>query len=270
MIEYKTNVLTLFLFKKLYHYKDIIHFVSTRKGGFSKPPYNSLNLGLHTGDDIKDVINNRKLLASAVGTEFNRYTFAKQTHSGNVIIVSGNLAGSGSSSQKTAINNTDAMITNVPGVCLIILVADCVPMLFYDPFKKAIGVAHAGWRGTLKLIAANTVNTMMKKFGSLPEDILVGIGPSIGPCCYKVGPEVLSQVKTIFSPASCFIKHECKEGTGYLDLWNLNCRQLLNVGVPEKNIEIAKLCTAHNQENFFSYRGNKGETGRFGIGIELC
>ncbi len=270
MIDQKIGLLTIVFFQNLSNYKEIRHFVSTRPGGVSRAPFDSMNLGLHVGDEHNDVIRNRKRLVSSLGIAFKNITIAEQTHSGNVAIISEKHRGKGHACHKNAVSSADAMVTNRKNICITILVADCVPILFFDPYRKVIGAAHAGWRGTLKFIAANTVNTMVKKFGSLPEDIIVGIGPAIGPCCYKVGPEVLSKVKATFNPAARCIKNECSDGTGYLDLWNLNFRQILNEGILEKNMEIAQICTAHNQENFFSYRGKKGETGRFGIGIELC
>jgi YfiH family protein len=270
MIEQKVGLLTILFFKNLFNYKGIRHFVSTRSGGTSKAPFDSMNLGLHVGDEQNDVINNRKRLVSSLGIAFENLTIAEQTHSGNVAIISEKHRGRGHACHKNAVSNADAMVTNLKNICITILVADCVPILFFDPCRKVIGAAHAGWRGTLKFIAASTVKAMVKKFGSLPEDIMVGIGPSIGPCCYQVGPEVLSQVKETLNPAASFIKNEFRDGTGYLDLWNLNFKQLLNEGVLEKNIEIARICSGHNQEQFFSYRGEKGETGRFGVGIELC
>jgi len=166
------------------------------------------------------------------------------------------------------------MVTNVPDICLTILVADCVPMLFYDPVKKAIGVCHAGWKGTLKSVALNTVKTMEKAFGSSPRDIMVGIGPgigpSIGPCCYKVGPEVISQVENVFQTKKGYIINEAKDGKGYFDLWKANLEQLLHAGIDRKNIEIAERCTCHEPDLFFSYRHQKGDTGRFAAGIMLC
>jgi len=130
------------------------------------------------------------------------------------------------------------MVTDVKNICITILVADCVPLLFFDPQRKIIGVAHAGWRGTLRSIAANTVNTMVRTFSSLPEDIVVGIGPSIGPCCYKVGPKVISRVDDILHKREGFV-------------------------------ELARICTQENTDLFFSYRHEHGDTGRFGAGIIL-
>jgi len=270
MIEQGIGSSKILCFRNLYGYKEIKHFVSTRSGGVSKPPFDSMNLGLHVGDEREDVINNRKILASYLNIDFKSMTIAEQTHSGNVAVISEEQRGKGHTCHENSVSNSDAMVTDVKNICVAILVADCVPIIFFDPQRRVIGVAHAGWRGTVRSVAANTVNTMVKRFGSLPEDITVGIGPSIGPCCYKVGPEVLSQVRAIFKTAPDFIKNESRDGTGYLDLWSLNSMQLLNEGVLEKNIDIARICTAHNQQDFFSYRANMGETGRFGAGIELC
>jgi len=160
-------------------------------------------------------------------------------------------------------------VTNAPGICLVVLVADCVPMLFFDPVKRAIGVAHAGWKGTLQFIAQKTVRAMEKAFGSLAEDIVVGVGPSIGPCCYKVGPDIISQVEIIFYTKKEYILNESKSGEGYFDLWKANLTQLLQTGIERKNIEMSRMCTCHNPDVFFSYRHQKGSTGRFCAGITL-
>ncbi len=269
MIEKYAGSLTMLFFKNLLAHRTIRHFVSTRTGGFSNPPYDSLNLGLHVGDDRNTVLKNRRRLAEAVGISLNQFTIARQIHSGNVRIISDSLRGSGRTDHEDAIVDTDAMVTDTLGICLMVLVADCVPMLFFDPARRAIGVAHAGWRGTLKSIGGNTVTTMEKAFGSSPGDIMVGIGPSIGPCCYKVGPDVISQVKGVFQGRNDFIVNETKGGEGYLDLWKANLEGLLRAGIERKNIEIAGRCTCHEQDLFFSYRHQGGYTGRFAAGIML-
>ena len=270
MIKKKIDFLDILFFENLLKHKEIRHFVSTRTGGFSNPPYNSLNLGLHVGDDPKDVLENRKRLSVTIGIALSHFTIGRQIHSGNVTIISKELRGKGSTNHQEAIDATDAMVTNVPDICMVILVADCVPMLFFDPVKRAIGVVHAGWKGTLQFIAQHTVRAMEKTFGSSPQDIMVGMGPSIGPCCYKVGPEVISQVKNIFHTKKEYILNESKDGEGYFDLWKANLKQLLHSGIDRENIEMAMICTCHNSNLFFSYRHQKGDTGRFGAGIALC
>jgi polyphenol oxidase len=270
MITEKTGGLDILFFKNLSGHKRIKHFVSTRKGGVSQPPYNSLNLGFHVEDNPANVLENRKRLSGALGIPVNQLTAAKQIHSGTVSIISEESRGKGSTDYKKAIDDTDAMLTNVAHICLIVLVADCVPILLFDPRKKIIGVVHAGWKGTLKYIAKSTVRTMETAFGSSAKDIIAGIGPSIGPCCYKVGPEVISQAKGVFHPANEYIINESDDGTGYLDLKKANLGQLLHAGLEGKNIETTSICTFHNPDLFFSYRHQKGYTGRFGAGISLC
>ena len=268
-MERDTDFLHLISFRSLFRHQTIRHFVSTRTGGQSNAPYDSLNLGYHVGDNPEHVLENRKRLALAVGIPLSCFTLAKQIHSGTVAVVSEAMRGRGSTKYEEAIETTDAMVTDVPGICLVILVADCVPMLFFDPVKKVIGVAHAGWKGTLQSIALHTVGAMENGFGSSPHNIIVGMGPSIGPCCYEVGPEVISHVKSAFSPSKEYLVKESKDGKGYLDLWRANLDQLLRAGIQRKNIEMAMKCTCHNPDLFFSYRHQKGGTGRFGAGISI-
>jgi len=269
MIEKKIGPLHLAYFENLSRYQGIRHFVTTRTGGFSNPPYDSLNLGFHVGDDPENVLKNRERLAATLGIPLDHFTIGRQIHSGNVTIISEELRGKGCAHHNEAINATDAMVTNMPDICLIILVADCVPMLFFDPVTGVIGVAHAGWHGTLQCVAQNTIRTMEKAFGSSPQDIVVGMGPSIGPCCYEVGLEIISRVESIFRTTKEYIVNESKDGKGYFDLWKANLKQLLYAGVEKKNIEMAQKCTCHNPELFFSYRHQKGDTGRFGAGLVI-
>jgi YfiH family protein len=270
MIQKRHRLISIVHFENLLGFEEIEHFVSTRAGGVSEFPYHSLNLGLHVGDDPDNVLKNRRRLSEALGIPLDQFTIAMQVHSGNVKIISDELRGSGSTDHENAIEDTDAMITDTPGICLIVLVADCVPMLFFDPLNKVIGVAHAGWRGTLQSIGINTVTSMKEAFGSSPANIMVGIGPSIGPCCYRVGPEVISQVKSVCKGGSDYIVNESKGGAGHLDLWKANLEGLLHAGIKRKNIEIAERCTCHEPDLFFSYRQQKGDTGRFAAGIMLC
>jgi YfiH family protein len=269
MIEKSHGLLSTVHFEHLRGFAEIEHFVSTRTGGFSEFPYDSLNLGLHVGDDPDRVLNNRRRLAEAIGIPLNQFTIARQIHSGNVRIVSDELKGSGSTDHENAIEDTDAMVTDTPGICLIVLVADCVPMLFFDPKRKAIGASHAGWRGTLQSIAFNTVTAMKEAFGSSPRNIMVGIGPSIGPCCYRVGPEVISQVGGISQRKNDYIIDEPEGDGGYLDLWKANVEGLLQAGIERNNIEVAERCSCHEPDLFFSYRGQRSDTGRFAAGIML-
>ncbi len=238
-------------------------------GGFSRSPYDSLNLGFHVGDCAEIVIKNREKLALSLEIPLDNFTIARQVHGCNVESITEDLKGHGAFNDNTAINETDSLVTDIPNICLVVLQADCVPLLFFDVKKKVIGVAHAGWRGTVGMVAQNTVKVLQEKFNCLPGDILVGIGPSIGPCCYEVGPEIIAQIEKVFPKKGHIINNKTSYGKGYFNLWEANKMQLVQMGIPEKNIEVARMCTRCNHTQFFSYRYQNTETGRFGAGIML-
>jgi len=269
MIKKYINSLPVYLFENLLKYKNIQHFVSSRIGGVSQYPYNSLNLGLHVEDKAENVLENRKILASHLRTKLNNFTMAKQIHKNNVTIVTDKMRGKGSRDYQNAINATDALLTSKPNIYLNVLVADCVPILFFDPIKKVIGAVHTGWRGTVRLIAQKSIQRTQEFFSSEPSDIIVGIGPSIGPCCYEVGSDVISQVEKVFPSKEDYIINSPSNDKGYFDLWKANQAQLIQAGIPEENIEVAELCTCCNADMFFSVRHQKGETGRFAAGIMI-
>lgn len=269
MIKKNINSLPLWFFQNLLEYEEIQHFVSTRIGGFSNPPYDSLNLGFHVGDNPEVVLKNREQIALLLGIPLHNFTIARQIHGCNVKIITEDLRGDGAFIYDTAIGATDAMVTNIPHICLLVLQADCVPVLFFDVKQKVIGVAHAGWRGTVRMVAQETVKVLKEDFNCSPKDILVGIGPSIGPCCYEVDSEIIAQIKNVFHNTKGYINSESPDGKGYINLWEANKTQLVQMGIPEENIETAHLCTRCNHTQFFSYRYQNTETGRFGAGIML-
>jgi len=149
MICKDISSLSIWFFKTLLKYKGISHFVSTRSGGFSSLPYNSLNLSFNVSDEPQNVLENRKLLSLTLGFSVNSFVTSEQVHSSNVTVVRDKKYNLGATDYESSIKGTDAMIAKTPGVCLMVLQADCVPILFYDPNKKVIGIAHAGWKGTL-------------------------------------------------------------------------------------------------------------------------
>ena len=269
MLETRLRSLSIFRFQNLSKQGGIDHFISTRIGGLSRPPYESLNLGFHVEDTAKTVLKNRERLAAGIGIPLSHFTIAKQVHSGTVTIVTEGMRGYGAADLDTGVEATDAMVTDVPHLCLTVLMADCVPILFFDPQKRVVAAVHAGWRGTVKLVAQKTAETLKAKFNCKPTDILVGIGPSIGPCHYEVGPEVIAQVEDTFGSTDGYINDETPDGKGYFNLWEANKRQIIEAGIPAQNIEVAQICTYCNAHLFFSERHQKGRTGRFGAGIML-
>ena len=269
MLETHLQSLSTFRFQNLSKQSGVDHFVSTRSGGLSPSPYESLNLGFHVEDNPQTVLKNRERLAANIGIPLSHFTIPKQIHSGTVTIVPEEMRGYGAAALDTAVEATDAMITDVPRLCLTVLAADCVLVLFFDPQKKVIAAVHAGWRGTVKLAAQKTAETLKQEFNCDPTELLVGIGPSIGPCHYEVGPEVIAQVEDTFGSTDSYITNETSDGKGYFNLWEANKGQVMKVGIPVQNIEVAQICTYCNAHLFFSERHQKGRTGRFGAGIML-
>lgn len=269
MLEERLNSSSIFRFQNLSKQVGVNHFVSTRIGGLSLPPYESLNLGFHVGDVPETVLKNRECLATTIKIPLSDFTVAKQIHSGTVTIVTEQMKGCGAADYDTAVEATDAMITAVPGLCLVVLTADCVPLLLFDPRTRVVAAVHAGWRGSVKLIARKTVEILNQEFNCDPADLLVGIGPSIGPGNYEIGPEVISQVEDTLGNTEGYISRELPDGKGYFNLWEANRRQIMEAGIPTQNIEVARICTYCNAHLFFSARHDKGKTGRFGTGIML-
>jgi hypothetical protein len=246
---------------------EVKHFITNRLGGVSAGTYFSLNLGLNQSDCTSNVLENRAKIAQTEGFKLQNFVFAQQTHSRNVYRVISTDKGRGALTRETAIPNTDGMVTNLPGICLVTLAADCVPILFFDPIKKAVGVAHAGWKGTVIKTPEAVVSAMVLEYGSNPKDIVVGIGPSAGPCCYEVGQNVIEEVYANFKNGDEVLKATNNKGKMLFDLWKANRISLIEIGIEPLNISTSEICTLCNNHLYFSAR--KGDLGRFGAGIML-
>ncbi len=236
--------------------QKIFYKITDRFGGVSKAPYNMLNLALHVGDDPIDVLKNRLILSKESNFYIDNLIYMEQTHSSNIQVIK--------DSSINCIKNCDGLITNVKNIPLMVMVADCIPILIFDPLKSVIAVVHAGRNGTFKEIAKETILRMVSEFDSKPKDILVYFGPSIGSCCYEVGKEIVDIVKKSFKMD--YIKIRDKKF--YLDVASLNIDQLLNIGVKRDHIEISSICTCCSMD-YFSYRRD-GSTGRFAGILKIC
>ena len=266
-IEKQTT--TLYCFDHLSVQPGLRHYISTRQGGSSEGNFSGLNLGFHVGDDNFKVLQNRRLLAEATGINLFNFTFANQEHTANIAIVDSRMRGRGACERETAIPNTDGMITNVEQICLSVQVADCVPILLYDPVERVIAALHAGWKGTLKRIASHAVEMMIQHYGCRAENILAGLGPSNGPCCYEVGEDVKRETLTAFGNLHGVIKPTEKPGKYIFDQWEANRMQLLDFGLKPQHIEHSGLCSQCHHQTFFSSRAHQGITGRVAAGIML-
>lgn len=246
----------------------IKHCFSTKIGGVSEGIYDSLNLGFTRGDKEDNVRENYRRLCKVIGINQEDLVFSHQVHKTNIHVVSAEDKGKGYV-RSNDLREIDGLITNVPGVPLITFYADCVPLYFLDPVKKAIGSSHAGWRGTVGKIGKITVERMIETYGSDPKDILVGIGPSIGLCCFEVGEEVAIEFKKAFPSHQDDIIKAGQMDKYMVDLWTANKYALLEAGIAEKNIQITDLCTKCNTDYFYSHRGHHGKRGSLAALMEL-
>lgn len=235
----------------------LVHAIFTRHGGVSRPPYATLNLSRAVGDDPSAVEHNHTRIYRALDISPSQVVQCHLMHSSTVRVVTAR--GNG---QPPA--PADGLVTAQPGVMLSMRFADCVPILLHDPRRKAVGLVHAGWRGTLQNVATAAVRAMTEELGCAGQDIIALIGPSIGPCCYEVGAEV-AQTFTATLPETAPLLLRRDGRRIYLDLWQANYQQLLAAGVG--HIYNMELCTACRHDLFFSHRGDGGHTGRFGVVI---
>ncbi|MBI2973366.1 MAG: peptidoglycan editing factor PgeF [Armatimonadetes bacterium] len=237
----------------------IPHAFTTRRGGVSPPPFDSLNLGRGVHDDSANVARNRAAILRAIGIDPSRHVEASQVHGATVAVVTARDAAG-------VIEGADGMVTSAPGLALAIHAADCVPVLLADPRRRVVAAVHAGWRGSAAGIALEAVGVLADRFESRAEDLLVAIGPAIKACHYEVDEPVFDRYRDwpwrdeLFAPNA--------RGRWQLDLQAVNRRQLMDAGVPAAQIEVLEHCTFDRPDLFFSYRRDR-ETGRMGAIIAL-
>lgn len=227
---------------------------STRLGGVSEGYYSSLNLSFDRGDDPARVLENFKRIGASMGVAVEDMVLSKQTHTTNVRVVTEEDKGKGVMRERNY-TDVDGMITNVPGICLVTSYADCVPLYFVDPVKKAIGLSHSGWRGTVGKIGKNTVQLMQENFGSKPEDLLAAVGPSVCMDCYEVSEDVIEKFKEAFEKKyweDLFYKKE--NGKYQLNLWKANELIFLESGILPEHMAITNVCTHCNSKILYSHR----------------
>jgi len=239
---------------------EVTHAVLTRQGGVSPEPWASLNVGGTVGDDAVRVRENRYRSFAALGRRIDSLFDVWQVHSADAVCADA------PRDPDAPLLQADIIFTDKPQVTLYMRFADCVPILFYDPKQRVVGLAHAGWLGTVRGTTSAAVKTMCERYGSRPENILAAIGPSIGVDHYEVGPDVISRVRESFNSSADRLIQSWA-GKTYFDLWSANALQLQDAGV--EKIEVAGLCTACHLDDWFSHRAENGKTGRFGALIAL-
>lgn len=256
MISYEKNRTKSFKFETL-RISGVTQAIFTRHGGLSQAPWTSLNLGGNVGDDPSRVKGNLEILLKSLDRRLEQLVQVRQIHSANVIVANNPM---------DAVYQGDAIITDKPGLLLLMRFADCVPILFVDPVNNAVGIAHAGWQGTVKQVSFHTVRAMETNFGTNPSDLFTAIGPSIGPDHYTVGADVIERVEDVYADKSNEILIKDDDGVK-LDLWKANEISLQRAGV--RNVEISEICTGCNTGDWYSHREESGKTGRFAAVIGL-
>ncbi len=224
---------------------------------------NCRNYALHVGDQPEQVLSNRKELVSMLEMPFSAWTSSEQVHGVYVQSVNDGHRGNGRDSRETAFRDTDGMVTSEPDLLLTAYFADCVPLYFYAPDIDWIGIAHAGWKGTVGGIGQNVV-ARLREVGANVEEIRAAIGPSIGSCCYEVDGRVIRPLGKKLSDAKALdeVAKGHVAGRWQLDLKKANARILEKAGVKAKHILISKLCTSCDDSYFYSHRRDQGVTGR--------
>lgn len=240
-------------------YSNISCFSTTRYGGCSEGNYASFNCTHYCGDNPEHVFANKKTLCSLLPQCLVKLVVPCQTHSTNVKVIA-------SPSDVEALENVDALVTSMPGYCLCVSTADCIPVLLYDKEKQVVAAIHAGWRGTVERIVGKTLQTMRKTYGTDGNDIIACIGPGISLDAFEVGDEVYRAFEEAGFEMSRISR---KEDKWHIDLWEANRLQLLEEGVFEGNIEVAGICTYQSVEHFFSARRLGIRSGRILSGIML-
>jgi len=262
MIKKTKGDVSFYVSKKLNNHNDITHFFSTRNKGVSKGVFESLNFGTHHGEG-ENMRTNLSCLADNLELELGKIVIPKQTHGDIIGIID-------ETNYSDIFENTDALITNVPSIIIAIKTADCVPILLFDPVKKAIGAVHSGWKGTVQNIVGKTIAKMAQTFGSNPANMIAAIGPCIGSKNYEVGDDVIQRVKSVTSDHSKIFNYEnVQNGKALLDLTNVNVELIIQAGINEKNIDTSGQCTFTMKEDFYSARRDGNITGRMINGISI-
>lgn len=227
-------------------FPNVVAAESTRDGGVSLAPYQSLNLGKNTDDDPAHVLKNRRRFCTALGFQPEQLALSHQIHSDQILRVesAGNFAG------------FDALVTNQPSILLGVSVADCTPVLIFDQKNKAVAAIHAGWRGTVAGIVDKTLHYMAEQFGTTGKDCWAYVGTCIDECSFAVGEDVAAAF------GSDFKRFDAKNGQFFVDLKKANQAQLLAFGLPIAQIEISPYSTVLHNDRYFSHRQENGVTGR--------
>lgn len=256
-------------FKNLSATGIVKHGFSTRKGGVSTGIFSSMNLNFKRGDDPDAVLENYRRMAAALNMRVEDMVLSDQTHTTNVRVITEEDRGKGILRPQDY-SDVDGMITNVPGIVLVTSYADCVPLYFVDPVRKAIGLSHSGWKGTVGHIGQKAVEKMHEVYGSEPKDIVAAIGPSICQSCYEVSDDVAEAFRANFTAdEAADILLDKGNGKYQLDLWKANWYVLTDAGILPEHLSVTDLCTACHPDLLWSHRKTNGQRGGLSAFLSL-
>ncbi len=245
------------------------HGFSTRIGGVSQGVCSTMNLSFTRGDDENAVRENYRRMAKALRVEEDSFVFSQQTHATNVRKVTLDDKGKGLC-KPLDYQDVDGLITNVPGITLTTFYADCVPLFFVDPVRRAIGLSHSGWRGTVGKMGMVTLRAMQEEYGTNPNDVIAAIGPSICQDCYEVSEDVICEFQGAFDKKYWDELYYQKENGKYqLNLWKANEIVLTEAGILKENMAVTNLCTCCNADVLFSHRASQGKRGNLAAFLAL-
>lgn len=256
-------------YEALAPYPDISCFVTTRHGGCSVGNYASFNCTPYTGDDTECVRKNQEALRAALPVYPQELIIPFQTHSTDSLVIDETYQHATCSERRSMQQGIDALITDMPGYCICISTADCIPILLYDKQHRVVAAVHAGWRGTVNRILAKTLLRMQAAYGTEGKDIIACIGPGISLASFEVGDEVYEAFRTESFPMEYISVWKPETHKHHIDLWAANRLQLSDFGVPPRQIENAGICTYEQHEDFFSARRLGIKSGRILSGIMI-
>ncbi|HEU4784882.1 MAG TPA: polyphenol oxidase family protein [Ktedonobacterales bacterium] len=279
MFEQTTDHTEYFEFEALSGYPQVAHGVFTRRRGFSGSPYAGLNGSVTTGDDVEAVLRNRRAVAKAIGLPL---IWAKPVHGTDVVFVDsafaagapGDAASTKRLHERLRVIEADAMVTDVPGLALCWSFGDCAPVLLYDPRHKAVALVHSGWRGAAGGITLRAIAAMGERYGTQPAELIVGIGPAIGACCYEVRENVVAAFQADpLVRETVVLDERVPEGETlphhFLDVRRSTYNQALAAGVRSEHLEDSDICTGCRTDLFYSHRCEPWPSGRFMVAIGL-
>lgn len=256
-------------YESLDSYSNISHFVTTRQGGVGRGAYGTFNCSPFCGDEAESVRRNQELLIQGLPQRPHELVIPLQTHGVKSLLVDEAFLRASVEARGELLRGIDAVITRQPGCCLCISTADCIPVLLYDTVHQAVAAVHAGWRGTVNYIVGHTLERMRTLFGTEGADVVACIGPGISLQSFEVGDEVYDAfLRQGFDMTRLSIR-KVETGKYHIDLWEANRQQLLDFGVPGRQIETAGICTYIHHEQFFSARRLGIQSGRILSGIQI-